>query len=915
MSLRPSSVLGFTALALLAALPLKAQPAAPELEAFTLANGLEVVLVEDRSAPVVAVDVWYHVGSANDPEGRSGFAHLFEHMMFQGTANLSKDALQRLITDAGGRLNAYTGRDFTVYYEYLPSHQLPLALWLEADRMASLAVTQTNLDNQRAVVIQEYQQNYGGTPYGAGILELLTAPIDYGPYRRAPIGSVEDLNRATIEEVRDFHATYYVPNNATLVIAGDFDRDEARALVELYFGTIPAGDQPPDLPEWVPEQQAEPLVMTVQDDLIRIPAVLVGYEVPPRSDRDNAVLQVIDYLLTAGDSSRFRQRLVDTGEALTASTMSSNNLGPGFLGFILLPGPNGSRDELEQLFYAEIDLLIEEGVPQAELDKAINFLRLGEVLQLETAFGLAEQVQIANAHYGDPAAYLGELDIYRSVTPEDVQRVAAEYLAPADRHIVYVDPSEPVPTDSPVPFVGAVGDETDDAFDVAFALPFTEPPEPLAIRTFELPNITETTLDNGLEVVVIEAPELPIISVDLVIKGGASQVPHELSGMASALTELLTRGTTTRSAAEIADAIEGRGGGTRSGATADILSVGVFMLVDDPAFTFDQLADLVLNPTFPEEELALWQGQLTTAIDGALSDPGAQAARAFGPAVYGDHPYGGMMTPETIAAIDRQTMIEFYESVATPENAVLIVAGQIGAEEALALAQESFGEWQPTGAAEPTAFGPIDPLTGGHEIVLIDVPGAELAQVIIGNVALRGNDPARYPLSVVNEIFGEGLQSRLGRVIREELGYAYSIGSDVFLPVDVGTFRIGTELRADTAGEAIAEILRLVDEIRTEPVGLDELEAVRGGMIGRFALNLESHQRFVNIVASYKSRGIPLDDIGAYPARIAATDPAALLDAANRFIQENLVIVVAGNAELLLPQLETIGPVRVVEPR
>jgi zinc protease len=209
-----------------------AQPRIPlDYTTFTLDNGLQVFLVEDHSAPVVTINVWYNVGGANDPDGRSGFAHLFEHLMFQGTANLAKDELLRIVDDAGGTFNAYTAVDRTAYHETLPAHQLPLGLWLEADRMASLAVTQTNLDNQRAVVIQEYQQNYTNAPYGMALLDFYTLTYSYEPYRRSPIGAVADVNAATVDEIRSFHETYYVPNNATLVVVGDFRARTRRTLL------------------------------------------------------------------------------------------------------------------------------------------------------------------------------------------------------------------------------------------------------------------------------------------------------------------------------------------------------------------------------------------------------------------------------------------------------------------------------------------------------------------------------------------------------------------------------------------------------------------------------------------------------------------------------------------------------------
>lgn len=914
--LKRLAILAAAVLAL--AIPSSAQDQlALDYEVFTLDNGLRVILVEDHSAPVVAIDVWYHVGGANDPPGRSGFAHLFEHMMFQGTANLSKDEMQSLINNAGGRFNANTGRDETIYYEYLPSHQLPLGLWLEADRMASLAVTQTNLDNQRAVVIQEFMQNYGGQPYGLAFLAATSRPYSYEPYRQSPIGAVADVNQATIAELRAFHETYYVPNNATLVIAGDLDKAVARELVERFFGPIPAGEEPPALPEWQPAQQAEPEIITIEDDLIRLPAVIVTYETPPEGHPDFAAFQVLDNILGAGDSARLQQNLIFTGAALAADLIRSINAGPSAFGVFLVPPPGGlTRDEVLEMFYAEIDRVVAEGVTQDELDRAIAGLRSRRILSMETAFGLAQQVQNADARYGDPTALFNEIEQFRQVTSADIQRVAAEYLAANDRHIIYVDPGQPDPGLREAPVVGAVGDATDNAFEIDFALPFTDPPEPLPIRELTLPPISENVLANGLEVVVVEIPGLPVISVDVFFKGGGSLVPGNLSGVAGLAAQLLTRGTTTRTATEIANEIEGRGGGVGGFATSDVFAVGGFSLIEDRDFTMGLLADVILNPIFPENDLQIALRQRMSGLESGLADPSAQVSRAFSPGIYGpDHPYGNNITMESLQAITRDDIVAYYDLIRHPRNAVLIISGQITTEEGLALAEEYFGGWQEEGDPPLIAFPPIDNGIEGVEIRLIDMPGAEQAVVRIGNVAVRGDDPDRYPLSVVNTVLGQGLSSRLQRVIREERGLTYSISSDIFFPVDVGPFQVQSEVQIDFAGEAIREILAQIERIRTEPIPAAELDPVRDGMIGRFALNLETLTDIVSSIGGYKVRGIPLSEIGMYPARIGAAEPGMLQQAAENRLPANYLVVVAGPADRLLPQLEAIGPVTVVAPQ
>lgn len=901
------------ALLLLAATPLAAQPTISlNYETFTLDNGLVVYLVEDHSAPVVAVDLWYHVGGANDPEGRSGFAHLFEHVMFQGTANLGKDDLLALVDDAGGTFNAYTALDRTAYHETLPAHQLPLGLWLEADRMASLAVTQTNLDNQRSVVIQEYQQNYGNAPYGLALRDFYTLTYSYGPYQRAPIGGVEDLNAATVQEIRDFHATYYVPNNATLVVAGDFDPAEARALVETYFGPIPAGDEPPALPDWQAEQQTEAAIFTIQDSLVRIPATLIGYEVPTPAHPDMAALDVLATILSGGDSSRLARDYIDTGAALVADAFLETNAGPGLFGVILLPG-NVSRDELEEQFAADLARIVSEGVTQAEIDKAIALMRSGRIAGMETALGVAEAVQLGLAYYGDPEAVLNELDQIAAVTPDDVMRVAAEYLAPEDRHVFRVDIGEPQPFEEPVPFVGATGTPADDEWEVDFVLPFAEPPAPLPVTELTLPPITEVTLDNGLTVIVVEMPELPVISLDLVYRGGSSIVtgPPALSSIAA---ELITRGTTTRDAQTIAGTLEATGGVTGAYASGDYIGFGIFALIEERELAFDLLADMAFNPVFPENELNVQLGQLAGGLEAALGDPADQAGRAFYPVIYGDHPYGAITTLDDLGAITREAIVAYYESIARPENALLVVAGRINADEALALVEARFADWEGTGEAAEIGVPDAQPQTG-LPIYLVDVPGAQQAEIRVGNIAATGTDPGRYPLSVANAVLGQGLSSRLNRILREERGYSYGVRSSLSFPVGKGVFIVSSSVQVSTVAEAIQEVINEVARLRGELIPESELIPVRDGMIGRFALNLETYQDFVNTVSSYWVRGLPLEDIAAYPEIIATVTPQLALDASLFLLPSELVVVVAGDAATLAPLLETMGEVTILQPK
>ena len=663
-----------------------------DLQQYVLDNGLEVILVRDASAPTVAVNIWYRVGGANDPQGKSGFAHLFEHIMFEGSPHLPDGGMDQLLEAVGGSLNAFTGTDVTGYYQTLPSHQLPLALWLEADRMGGLAVTQENLDNQRAIVIEELQLRYDNSPYGTAVRALLTAPYTYEPYKRHIAGSIEDVNNALVEDVKSFHRTWYLPNNATLVVAGDIDFEATRALIDDLFAPVPRGDDPPSLPEYLPMPQEAAEIINIEDPLINLPALIITYEIPPLVSDDYPALVLLDNILSSGDSSRLAKSLLDTGQALQASSLVLDNRGPGIFGIILIPNMGVELETIEQVVYDEMQLILEQGVPQDELDKAIALIKSGQILGLETALGLAGSVQTANYYFGDPQAVFSGIERYEAVTGEDIQRVLAEYLEENDRHVITVSLSEAEPAPRVVPY--AADEVIDEEPDYRYIIEQSDPPPPLDVNAFSLPTITETVLDNGLEVVVIEQPQMPIISLDIFFAGGATAAPQDLPGLAGMTGALITRGTETRSAQDIAGAIEQVGGVVGSSGASDSLSLGVFALIEDTDLAFELLTDMTLNANFPDSEIERERQQSISSLEASLAEPGFVAGRTFGKVLYAGHPYGNATTFESLEAITRADIVNFYSLRRQPENAVLIIAGAITTEEGLALAEANFSDWQ-----------------------------------------------------------------------------------------------------------------------------------------------------------------------------------------------------------------------------
>ena len=446
----------------MAALLLVAQPLAAQngggagllpFEKYTLDNGLEVILSEDHSVPVVSVDVWYRVGAANEQPGRTGFAHLFEHMMFQGSENVARGDHFKLLERAGSaQFNGTTGNERTNYYESLPANRLNLGLWLEADRMRSLAITKENLDNQREVVREEKRMRFDNQPY-FGAIRAAIAEYVYNPetcfgFGHPSIGSMEDLGAASVEDVQTFFDIYYAPSNATLTVAGDFDPAETKRMIEEYFGDIPRGGE---LPAVTCEQpfSALPETRTVQDANANLPAVFYSYGFPASQDGDIAPLRLLASILGDGESARLNQRLVRDEQALLQVIgLPDLRRGPSVYligGFV---NQGVSVDRVQTLLDGEMERIRNEGVTEAELTRAKNQFRSQTLRTLQTAFGKAEALQSGNFFVGEPAAVENDLEQNAAVTVEDIRRVANEYLVPNNRAVTIVQPATAAATES-----------------------------------------------------------------------------------------------------------------------------------------------------------------------------------------------------------------------------------------------------------------------------------------------------------------------------------------------------------------------------------------------------------------------------------------------------------------------------------
>ena len=407
-----------------------------------LDNGLRVVMNPDRTVPTVAIALYYDVGSRNEVRDRSGFAHLFEHMMFQGSANVGKGEHFVLVMNRGGSLNGTTSHDRTNYYETLPQNELALGLWLEADRMRSLAITEENFENQRQVVMEEWRQSYGDQPYAMSFLRINELAYgDYWPYAHSTIGEMRDLENAPLSAVQEFFDTYYAPNNAVLSIAGDFDPDEALELVRRYFGDIRERPVAPYRPAALRPQTSE-RTDTIQDPHAPLPAFHIAWHIPPMREADHYALEMMGLILGDGESSRLYQELVKEHELCQEVFVGTDDRrGPDLFSVWAIMAQGRPPADAQGRVYSQIEAIARDGVTERELEKARNRIRSVFVFGLQSNLQRAQRLAEHELYWGDAALIRGEVERYLSVTRADIRRVAGQYFAATNRTVLDVVPA------------------------------------------------------------------------------------------------------------------------------------------------------------------------------------------------------------------------------------------------------------------------------------------------------------------------------------------------------------------------------------------------------------------------------------------------------------------------------------------
>jgi zinc protease len=886
----------------------------------TLANGLRVYAIRDTSTANVAVNVWYDVGSKDDPKGKSGFAHMFEHLMFKATKNLASENFDRLTEDVGGYNNASTNDDYTNYYEVVPADRLEGILFAEADRMASLVVEPKSYGSERDVVKEELRQRVLAQPYGK-LYYIYYPMISYRvhPYARPGIGSIENLEAATIDDVRAFHATYYRPDNAVMVVAGNFDPAKLDQWIDKYFAGIKKPDRPiPRVTVKEPER-TQPVSYTVYEPNTPLPAVLITYQIPSDRDPDTPALTILDAVLSRGDSSRLYQDLVYRDQlAQSANSFLDTKQDIGSIALTITMADGKAAAAGEKALRAETARIRDTPITAAELAEAKNQIVTESIRGRETAAGKANAIANAVIIDGDASAADKQLAALQRVTIADVQRVARKYLTDERSAVIRYLPAESAPA-------GAKGDTIAVSSSVEVAdlkapadveivtpasaadrVPIPGPGKPVVAA---LPTPIVTKLANGMTLVVVEKHDLPLITAYAVANGGGAADPADRAGLNSLMADLMTKGTTTRSATQIATEVESLGGSINSGTGWDAGSVSLGVKSDQIDKAVAVLADVVRNPVFAPEEIERDRTQTIDGVQVELKNPARLASYTASRAVMGMGPYGHVQsgTPKSLKAITRADVQGAYAQTWRPEATTLIMVGDISASAAKALAEKNFASWaaKPGAAsANPTPVTPPAP-----RVIVVDMPGAGQAGVVVARPGIARSDPDFYAASVANATLGVGFSSRLNQEIRIKRGLSYGAGSGVAARRLPGYVAASTQTKNPSAPEVVSLIVDTMRGMGSAPVPAGELESRKAVLIGDFGRDTETTGGIATVLADYTIENVPLDELKKFTPSITGVDPAAVQKVAQRLLDPTSAsIVVVGDAKLFIDELKKKYP-------
>ncbi len=872
---------------------------------FYLDNGLRVIVHEDRKAPIVAVTIWYHVGSKNEVPGKTGFAHLFEHLMFNGSENHNDEYFRPLQEVGATSMNGTTDFDRTNYFQTVPTSAVDLALWLESDRMGHLlgAVDQERLDEQRGVVQNEKRQG-DNEPYGkvfATIVENLFPPGH--PYSWEVIGSMDDLNAASLDDVKTWFETYYGPNNATLVLAGDIDVATAREKVQRYFGDIPPGPPLTHKQRWIPN--SVPASRIVMQDRVPEARIYKVWLAPEWISDEATYLQLADYVLTSGKTSRLYQRLVYRDQIATdAGAFQLVNEIAGAYVVYATAGEGQDLAAVERALDEELERFLDEGPTRAELERVRTEIRSGFIRGIEQVggFGGKSQILAENAVYGGrPDHYKHSLEVLSRATQQQVVATARKWIN-GPPLVIEV---QPYPAD-----LTASGGGADRS---TLPVPQVFPDAPF-------PALQQATLANGMRLIVAERHAVPVVRFSLQLNAGYAADQLASPGTATMTMEMLDEGTATMDALEISDTLARLGAELASGANLDFSVVSLSALKENLDESLAIYADVILNPAFSATELERLKRLQLAGIQQEKNTPEDMALRVLPRLLYGEtHAYAlpmtGSGTEEAVSALTRADLAAYHDAWFKPNNATMIVVGDTTLAEIRPKLEALFASWR-RGDVPAKTLADVA-LAGEPRVYLVDRPGSEQSVIMAGHLIGKRDRADDVAVNALNDILGGAFTSRVNMNLREDKGWSYGADTVVVQTQAQRPFLAIAPVQADRTAAAMQEIKREIAEFAGANAAT---EAEVATSKRRSTLTLpgrwETSNAVARDIAELVRYGLPDDYWNSYAELVNGLDAADVRAAAERLLQpERMTWVVVGDLDVIEAEVRALrfGEVRIID--
>ncbi len=884
--------------------PLAGLPDIP-YETFVLDNGLTLIVHEDHKAPIVAVNVWYHVGSKNEPDGRSGFAHLFEHLMFNGSENFNDDYFQVLERVGATDLNGTTNTDRTNYFQNVPTGALDAVLFMESDRMGHLlgAVDQAKLDEQRGVVQNEKRQGENN-PYGMTRQLVNDATYPEGhPYDHTVIGLMDDLNAASLEDVQEWFKTYYGPNNAVVVVAGDVTPEVALEKVTRYFGDIEPGPPVASFQRWVAPMEGDRRQVT--EDRVPQARIHKVWNVPEVGSADYDLLTVATDVLASGKTSRLYERLVYRDQIATGAFayVQSGEIGSQ-LNVIVTAQPGADPAAVEAALDQELARFLRDGPTPAELARVQTGTRADFVRGVERigGFGGKSDILAQSAVYlGSPGAYREGLARVLAATPDEVQAAAQRWMTTGSYTLVTTPRPELAPVATAVDRTAGV-------------------PEPAGgTPAVTFPDLQRRTLSNGLEVVLAERRDVPLVEMRLLVDSGYAADDPARPGLASLAMDMLDEGAAGLDALEIAEREAALGAEIGTGAAIDVATVSASALTENLAETLALMADVALRPDFPADDLERLRQQRLAQIQGEKSQPVGLAVRVLPAKLYGDGhayslPLSGSGTEAAVQGFTRDDLVDFHRTWFKPNNATLVVAGDVSMDDLVAQLDRAFAGWE---RGDVPAKNVAEVGQPEARVFMLDRPGAQQSIVMAAQLAPARGGSDDLAVETLNTLLGGSFTSRVNMNLREDKGWSYGARSLLLDTRGQRPFLVYAPVQTDKTSESMSEVVReLQDVVDGRPATAAEVAQAKAGQTLTLSGRWETLGALGSSVAEIVQYDLDDDYYQRYAGEVTALDTDRVAQAARQLVRpDNVVWVVVGDLSEIEDKVRALnlGPVEIID--